>query len=80
MSVNMTTEEVQKRLEDTYGNGAVRVADMNGNQTNYQVLVESPLFAGKTRIKQHQEVMALFSDELASGEIHAFTIKTVVKN
>ena len=75
----MTEAEVQKRLEEKYPDSMVRVADLTGGGSNFQVLVESAQFAGMTRIKQHQEVMAIFDAELKSGEVHALQIKTLVK-
>jgi monothiol glutaredoxin len=38
--------------------------------------VVSELFADQTMIKQHQGVMSTLSEPLASGRLHAVTLKT----
>ena len=50
--------------------------DLTGTHDHYQVYVESKAFQGMTRINCHKHVMAVFSEELASGEVHALSIKT----
>lgn len=76
----MTPEQMKQRLESVYSDGRVAVVDLTGTQDHYQVMVESKKFAGKTRIQQHKDVMAVFDAELKSGEVHALTIRTVVKD
>lgn len=75
----MTEENVKNRLETAYPDSDIHVVDMTGGGSNFQVQIASKQFAGKTRIKQHQEVMAVFDEELKSGEMHAMTIKTTIK-
>lgn len=67
------------RLEQKYPDADVVVIDLTGTADHWEVRVASSQFAGLSRIKQHQEVMAAFSDELKTGEVHALSIKTVVK-
>ena len=68
----MTAEQIQERLTSKYINGRVQVVDLTGTSSNFEVRVASEQFSGKSRIQCHKEVMAVFSEELASGEIHAF--------
>jgi stress-induced morphogen len=75
----MTPQEIKDRLQQTYPDGAVEVVDLTGTHDHYEVMVESAKFAGLSRIQQHQHVMAAFSPELKTGEVHALSIKTKIK-
>lgn len=75
----MTPEQMKERLEKTYPGDSIEVFDLTGSQDHYEVHVESAVFKGMTRIKQHQHVMAAFAPELKTGEVHALAIKTKVK-
>ena len=75
----MTPQELKSRLEQAYPDGAVEVFDMTGTHDHYQVQVESSAFKGLSRIQQQRHVMAVFEAELKTGEVHALTIKTIIK-
>jgi stress-induced morphogen len=70
---------MKTRLLEAYPDAVVEVVDMTGTEDHYEVYIESAAFQGLSRIKAHQSVMAVFAQELKSGEVHAFTIRTVVK-
>ncbi|MFM6929161.1 MAG: BolA/IbaG family iron-sulfur metabolism protein [Bdellovibrio sp.] len=74
----MTSEQMQERLNQNYPQCKIEVFDLTGTQDHWEVYVESPVFAGMTRIQQHQHVMACFGPELKTGEVHALSIKTKV--
>jgi stress-induced morphogen len=76
----MTPEAIKQRLKTNFPDGRVEVIDLTGTENHYEVLVESKRFAGQTRIQQHQAVMGVFGPELKTGEVHALSIKTIVKN
>lgn len=76
----MTPEQMKARLEQTYTEAKIEVYDLTGTQDHYEVFVESDIFAGMTRIQQHQHVMACFGPELKTGEVHALSIKTKIKS
>lgn len=76
----MTVEQMIQRLTQSYPDGTIEVVDLTGTSDHWEVLVESSLFKGLTRIQQHQQVMACFDAELKTGEVHALSIKTKVKN
>ena len=42
----------------------------------YNILVESPMFEGKSRVQQHQLVSGAIEEELK--QIHGFNLKTKV--
>lgn len=72
----MTPVQMKQRLQEHYPNSQIEVVDTTGTHDHYDVAVESSRFAGLTRIQQHQQVMACFSPELKTGEVHALSIKT----
>lgn len=76
----MTPEQMKARLEQTYTDAKIEVYDLTGTQDHYEVFVESDIFAGMTRIQQHQHVMGCFGPELKTGEVHALSIKTKIKS
>ncbi len=76
----MTPEQLKERLTATYPDGEIEVVDLTGTEDHYQISITSQAFHGLSRIQQHKHVMAVFDSELKSGEVHALTIKTTIKN
>ena len=75
----MTADQVESRLKQAYPGSDVAVIDTKGDGYHFDLRIASPAFQGKTRIRQHQEVMAVFDKELKSGELHALSVKTLIK-
>ena len=75
----MSPSEIKKRLEQAYPKGLVDVTDLTGGEDHYSVYVASNQFAGLSRIQRHKHVMAVFAEELKTGEVHALSIRTEVK-
>lgn len=75
----MTQEALKNRLETAYPDGHVEVYDLTGTENHWEVAIESAAFKGLSRIQQHQHVMKVFDAELKTGEVHALSIKTKVK-
>ena len=73
----MTTAEMEDRLKQKYPLCQVAVLDLTGTSDHFEVRINEPSFEGLTRIQQHKQVMDVFSEELASGEVHALAIKTI---
>jgi stress-induced morphogen len=76
----VTPDQLKARLQEAYPDGRVEVIDMTGTHDHYQVYVESSVFQNMNRMQQHKNVMAVFAAELKTGEVHALTIKTVIKD
>lgn len=80
----MKIEEMKQRLIKAYPdadqNADIQVFDLTGTSDHWEVSVCSKQFAGLSRIEQHQHVMKAFAPELKTGEVHALSIKTIVKN
>lgn len=72
----MSPNQIETRLKEYFPQSEVHVTDLTGTEDHYEVLVKSSSFAGLSRIEQHQKVMAAFSSELKTGEVHALSIKT----
>ncbi len=75
----MTIEQMQSRLKTAYPDGTIDVVDLTGTRDHWQVAVASQAFKGLSRIEQQRHVMRVFDPELKTGEVHALTIKTTVK-
>lgn len=76
----MNQEQMKARLQAAYADGDIEVVDLTGTQDHWQVFIRSKAFAGMNRVRQHKSVMEVFSAELQSGEVHALSIKTEVKD
>ncbi len=72
----VSPQEMKQRLMSAFPEGKVEVRDLTGTQDHYEVLVESSVFSGLSRMEQHQKVMAAFQAELKTGEVHALSIRT----
>lgn len=80
----MKTEEMKQRLMEAYPDADaasdIQVFDLTGTMDHWEVAVKSQAFLGMSRIEQHQHVMKAFAAELKTGEVHALSIKTSLKN
>lgn len=72
----MSPSQIEQRLREAFPQAEVQVTDLTGTENHYEVVVRSGVFKGLSRIEQHQKVMAAFSAELKTGEVHALAIKT----
>ena len=75
----MTPQQVEDRLKTVYRDPDISVVDLTGAQSYYEVNVACATFEEMSRVQQHQHVMALFQEELKTGEVHALSVKTKVK-
>ena len=79
----MTIDQMKQRLQEAYPdanpNSDIMVNDLTGTSDHWEVQIKSSAFTGLSRIEQHQHVMAAFAPELKTGEVHALTIKTILK-
>ena len=75
----MNASQMKERLQAAYPDGQIDVYDMTGTEDHWQVAITSAAFKGLSRIQQQRHVMDVFNAELKTGEVHALTIKTIVK-
>lgn len=50
-------------------------ATVTGDGSKFEAVVVSEAFEGLSTVKRHQRVYRIFSEQLASGAMHALTIK-----
>ena len=52
--------------------------DVQGEGANYDITVTGAIFEGLRPVKKQQMVYAALTDQIASGDIHAVNIRTLV--
>lgn len=74
-SATVTHSEVSNLISKAYPNAKISI---EGQGCDLTISVVSDAFAGLSMVKQHQGVMETLKDVLASGRLHAVTLKTSV--
>ncbi|MGR8931058.1 MAG: Grx4 family monothiol glutaredoxin [Gammaproteobacteria bacterium] len=69
----ITHSEVEALIIREYPDAKIAI---EGQGCDLTIRVVSERFAGSTMVKQHQGVMATLSEPLATGRLHAVTLKT----
>lgn len=75
----MTSEQMEKRLKTAFPDADVAVIDLTGTEDHWEVRIASKAFKGLSRIDNQRKIMDVFAPELKTGEVHALTIRTLVK-
>jgi acid stress-induced BolA-like protein IbaG/YrbA len=70
----METEAVAALIHTGLPGSEVRVT---GDGSHFEAVVVSVLFAGLTPIKRQRLVMETVREQIASGELHALSIRTL---
>jgi len=68
----MTTDEIQQLIEAGIPGAK---ATVSGGEGKYEAVVISDEFDGLSMVKEHQLVYATVKPQIASGELHALSIK-----
>ena len=68
----MEQAEVITKIQQSVSDAQVLV---EGADCSFSVVVISPQFEGQLPVKRQQAVLASFSELLATGELHALTVK-----
>ena len=71
---SITHSEVESLINAAYPHATIHI---EGAGCNLTITVASEQFADLALVKQHQGVMASLSEALASGRLHAVTLKTL---
>jgi acid stress-induced BolA-like protein IbaG/YrbA len=69
----METSAIEQLIRAGMPDAEVQVS---GDGSHFDAVVVSPVFAGMTPIKKQRLVMDTVRAEIASGELHALSIKT----
>lgn len=72
----MQPEEIKKVIEQNLPGAQVSVRDLTGTADHWEVWVISDAFQGKSMLEQHRMVKGFFERDIASGVLHAFSLKT----
>ena len=69
---SMEPEEIKTLIENGIPQSQ---AIVTGESGKYEAIVISPEFEGLTMVKEHQMVYATVNEHIASGALHALSIK-----
>ncbi|MFP4313344.1 MAG: BolA family protein [Alphaproteobacteria bacterium] len=73
----MSANEIEQFIKEGIPDASVRIEDLRGDGDHYAAYIESPSFAGKTRVQQHQMVYQALQGRMGN-ELHALAIQTSV--
>lgn len=71
----MNADDIAQRIRTAYPDATV---ETDGADCTFSVTVTSAAFAGLSLIKRQQPVLALFREEIGSGELHALSVRALV--
>lgn len=69
----MTLAELETKLQNGMPNAQV---ELSGDGCNCSVIVTSDEFINLSLLNRQKKVLAIVSEEIKSGELHALSIKT----
>lgn len=72
----MDENSIVQRIRSLYADADI---DINGEGCDLEIHVISEHFASMPVLRRQQSIMRLFADELASGKLHALSIKAKTK-
>ena len=73
----MQAHEIEELIMKAFPNAVVKIEDMAGDGDHYSCFVESKLFAGKTRVQQHQMVYQALDGRMGD-QLHALALQTKI--
>ncbi|MDX2274690.1 MAG: BolA family transcriptional regulator [Hyphomonadaceae bacterium] len=71
----MAAAELEQLLRTAFADADIRIDDLAGDGDHYRAVIRSSVFAGKSRIAQHQMVYAALKGKMG-GELHALALDT----
>lgn len=73
----MDTTAIKQALQSALANCEV---ELTAEGSNLNLVIVSDDFAGLSRVKRQQKVYSLLNDRIASGEIHAVSMRTLTRD
>ena len=67
----MSPDQIVRRIHSAFPEAVV---EPEGADCSFSVTVISRIFKGQTPIQRQRPILALFKEEIASGELHALSI------
>ena len=71
----MAGSDIEALIKEAFPDAQVTVTDLAGDGDHYGARVVSRVFAGKSRVQQHQMVYAALKGRMG-GELHALALET----
>jgi BolA protein len=68
----MNEQEIVERVRQLYPDALV---DLDGADCSFEMIVISEAFEGMNTLQRQQPILGLFKHELASGKLHALSIR-----
>ena len=68
----MDEQEIIERVRQLHPDALV---DLNGADCSFEMIVVSEAFEGMNTLQRQQPILGLFKEELASGKLHALSIR-----
>ncbi|MEW8508228.1 MAG: BolA/IbaG family iron-sulfur metabolism protein [Candidatus Thiodiazotropha sp.] len=68
----MNEQELISRIQSLYPDAEISVA---GESCNFEVNVTTPAFDRMKSLQRQRSILTLFKEEIASGELHALTVR-----
>ncbi len=72
----MKSDQIKAVIEQKLPGSQVSIRDLTGTADHWEVWVISDAFQGKGMLEQHRLVKSFFEKDIASGVLHAFSLKT----
>ena len=74
----MSAEELESLLREAFSDAEIVIQDLAGDGDHYKAVIRSSVFAGKSRVAQHQMVYAALKGRMG-GQLHALALETSAK-
>ena len=68
-------EELKKHIKETFPEAEIIIEDLAGDDNHFSAKIKSKVFAGKTKIEQHQLVYKALKGKMGN-ELHALALNT----
>jgi stress-induced morphogen len=75
----MSSNDLEALLRTAFTDADIEIQDLAGDGDHYKAIIRSAVFAGKSRVAQHQMVYAALKDKMG-GELHALALETSAKS
>lgn len=72
----ISATQIEQLIKSKLPDADVTIQDLTGTQDHYQATIVSSSFEGLNLVKQHQLVYGTVNTAMASGDLHALTLKT----
>lgn len=71
----MSIADLESNLREAFPDADISIDDLAGDGDHYRARIVSPVFAGLSRVKQHQLVYGALKGKVG-GELHALALET----